>query len=335
MLDHYELHAEILCLLLGCFSGIALIDIESGSFPYALRQFCHLIAVLFIYRRHIQGQQMSQRIYGMVRMPNPGAINIPASIARTQKVIHTQSTVISGLITGAVQQRPVTTINIPVLINGGQLNVLALVFSTDYFQNLVTRRRVPETWVISVIDREGKIIARSHSPLHVVGQTTSPLLIRKAAQTIDGHLRYTPSEGIEVYEAFTRSAMSGWAVSVSAPAEVIDASARKAVITTSLGLLVALSIALGAAALFGRRLANSIGFAARSAKDLGHGKEPEPQRIGVREVDDLHQALRSASMVLAASEAERAALLKSEQATRHIAEQRSKSKDDFGIGISA
>ncbi|WP_194727147.1 ATP-binding response regulator [Noviherbaspirillum malthae] len=249
--------------------------------------------------------------------------------ARTQQVIRTQSTVISGLITGAVQQRFVTTINIPVPLDRGQRYVLASVFSTNYFQDLVVRRRLPEAWVISVIDGEGKIIARSSSPLDVVGQPANPAFVHKTAQSNYGYLRYTPSGGVEMYEAFTQSAMSGWKVSVSAPAELIDASAHKAVITMSLGLLVALSIALGAAVVFGRRLADSIGLAVRSAKELGHGKEPEPQRMGVKEVDDLHQALKSAGMVLAASEAERASLLKSERAARRIAEQQNKSKDEF------
>lgn len=249
--------------------------------------------------------------------------------ARTQQVIQTQTSVVSGLITGAVQQRPVTTINIPVPIEKGQRYVLASVFGTDYFQKLITSRQVPATWIVAVIDRDGNFIARSGSPIHMIGRSAHSLFIQKAARATEGQLRYTPPDGVEVYEAFTRSPLSGWTISVTAPVEEIEASARRAVITVFLGLLVALMAALGAATLFGRRLVGSIASAARFAAELGHGKMPQLESIGVTEIDDLHRALKSAGMVLAASEIERAALLKSEQEARRIAEQENKLKDDF------
>jgi hypothetical protein len=91
----------------------------------------------------------------------------------------------------------------------------------------------------------------------MIGRSAHSLFSQKARQAAEGQLRYTPPGGVEVYEAFTRSPLSGWTVSVTAPVEEIEASAKRAVITVFLGLLVALMVAVGAAALFEWRLVES------------------------------------------------------------------------------
>lgn len=56
---------------------------------------------------------------------------------------------------------------------------------------------------------------------------------------------------------------------------------------------------------------------------------PQQQSVGIVEVDALHRALRNAGAALAASEAERGALLEREQQARRIAEQENRTKDEF------
>jgi len=247
--------------------------------------------------------------------------------ARTQQVIRTQSTVVSGMITGAVQQKPVTTINVPVPLDQGQRYVLGSVFGTHYFQALLAQRRVPPAWKVAITDRNGRFVARSLHWTNLIGQQADPEFLAEVGDKAEGRLSYTTREGVEVYGAFVRSAMSGWVV--SAPVDEVEASARKAVITISLGLLVTLASALAMASFFGCRLLDAIERAARAAAALAHGRVPEPETVGVAEVDELHHALQDAGRMLAASEAERAALLQSEQEARASAERQNKSKDEF------
>jgi len=82
---------------------------------------------------------------------------------RTQRVIASQQTIVSGLITGAVQQVPVTTINIPVPLDGGRRYVLGSVFGTAYFSKLIARRPTPASWSLAVVDDGGRFIARTAS----------------------------------------------------------------------------------------------------------------------------------------------------------------------------
>jgi len=253
----------------------------------------------------------------------------PAVTTRTREVIRSRKTVVSGVIIGAVQKKPVTTINVPVPLFGGTRYVLGTVFDTDYFQKLLDLRRLPSSWKVAITDRSGRFVARNWHGSDLIGQQANPQFMNAVAQQAEGRLRYTTKEGIEAYGAYTRSAMSGWTVSVSAPVAEIDASARKAVLTMALGMLVTIVSAFGMASIFGRRLLRSLARASDDATALAQGKVPAPGKVGVAEVDELQHALQNAGTVLATSEAERSASLQREQAARALAERQNRSKDEF------
>ena len=248
--------------------------------------------------------------------------------ARTQRVIATQSTVISGLISGAVQRIPVTTINIPVPIGGGQRYVLASVFSPDYFTKVIANRNIPPSWKLAVIDPSGQMIAHG-SETAQLGKKANPALMAAAGGSASGQLRHASRSGVDTYYAFTHSPMSGWIVAVSVPAREIEASARQAVMLAASGLLVALLCAAAAALLFGRRLVHSIGSAAAAATALGQRTTASTPRTGITEFDALHRSLDQAGRRLSAVEAEREDLLQREKQARLAAEDQVRTRDDF------
>lgn len=249
-------------------------------------------------------------------------------VTRTREVIEGGRTVVSGLIKGAVQQIPVTTINIPVPIDSGRRYVLGSVFAPDYFSRVIARRAVPGSWKLSVIDRDGYFIARSSEPARL-GNAANPLLMRAAAGRERGLVRFDTRAGVDAYHAFTRSPMSGWIVTVSVPAAEIDGTAQRAVMLVAIGMLVALLVAAGAAALFARRLVNAAHAAAASATALGHGELPPRPRTGIAEFDHLQRCIGEAGHKLAEAEGERAALLQREQEARALAEDQVRIRDDF------
>lgn len=248
---------------------------------------------------------------------------------RTQQVIQTQKTLVSGAFIGAIKPRPVTIINIPVSLESGPQYVLGTVFNTEYFQKLILQRQMPPGWTVAVVDREGLLIAHSGKSAAEIGQHGNPSLVNAARLKLEGQIRHDTSEGIDSYDAFTHSSLSGWTVAAAAPVREIEATARRAATVAALGLLAAMIVAGGAAFLFGRRLVRSISRAAMAAEVLGRGEAPEPDRAGVVEVDELHRALRNAGMILVESETERIKLLEKEQQARKTAEQQNKLKDEF------
>ena len=247
---------------------------------------------------------------------------------RTRDVINSGRTVVSGLIKGAVQQIPVTTINIPVPIDNGRRYVLGSVFSPDYFSRVIARRAVPGSWKLSVIDREGHFIARLSEPARL-GNAANPLLMRAAAGREHGLVRFDTRAGVDAYHAFTRSPMSGWIVTVSVPAAEIDGTAQRAVMLVAIGMLAALLVAAGAAALFGRRLVNAARGAASSATALGHGELPPQPRTGIAEFDHLQRCIGEVGHKLVEAENQRSAFLQREQEARALAEEQVRIRDNF------
>jgi len=248
--------------------------------------------------------------------------------ARTQRVIASQQTIVSGLITGAVQQVPVTTINIPVPLDGGRRYVLGSVFGTAYFSKLIARRPTPASWSLAVVDDGGRFIARTREPERI-GQRANAALLRAAAGREHGIGRTVTVAGIDSYFAFTRSPMSGWLVAVAVPAVEIEGAARRAVTLAAGGMLLALLCAAAAALFFGRRLVASIRGAAHAATVLGHGGAAPPVDASIAEVRELHRSIDEAARKLAEAGAERATLLAREQDARKLAEQQVQIRDEF------
>jgi signal transduction histidine kinase len=254
--------------------------------------------------------------------------------ARIRQVIATRKTMVSDLVTGPLQKKPVTAITVPVPLLGGERYALGSVFSPDYFATAISHHPVPPSWTLSVIDHNGRFIARPSEPARL-GESANPGLVKAAADADQGLIRYPTRDGVDAYHAFVHSPMSGWTVAVAVPASEIEGAARHAVMLAAGGMLVALLCAALAAVFFGRRLAAAIGGAARAATRLSEGgglasaSAAAAASSGIAEFDALQRSIGEAGIKLARSETERASLLQREQQARKLAEAQVRIRDDF------
>ena len=263
-------------------------------------------------------------------------VSPPAVREGVQSVLRNQRTLVSDLVTGTLTKRYLTTVNVPVQPVAGKRYVLSQVFAADYFMEIFRQNRIPATWTVAVIDHAGSFIARNRQPEQMVGRPARPELVKAASAIADGEIRHKTWEGVDSFDVFTHSPLSGWTVAVAVPAEAVEASARKAVLVAAAGLLAALLAAVGTAALVSRRLLTSIGGIDMAAAALAGGEPPPPVRTGVAELDRLARSLTGAGIVLLqekqsrlAAESERARLLENERIARLDAEQQNRQKDQF------
>jgi len=252
------------------------------------------------------------------------------------ETLRTGSVYVSNLLQGTVAKRPVISVEVPVPHPDGPQYVLSQAFVAEYFGRVFEQATIPPNGVIGIFDRDGVTVARSRGAEQFVGKPTVPELVAAARVADEGMLRTRSLDGKEIYGIYTRSKLSGWIVGVGVPVNHIELAARKAVLVSGIGLLAATAAAIVVAFLLGRRLAEAIGGAVRSATALGRGEQPVEPLSGVAEVDRLHAALAEAGTILrrerdsrTAAEAERAALFSSEQEARRLAEQQNKTKDEF------
>ena len=259
-----------------------------------------------------------------------------SALERVTQVIQSQKPLIADLSVSPVTGKLLTSIYVPALAAGGKKYVVAQAFDVDHWPGASLFDEIPANWIAAVIDRQGRFIARSHMAKELLGKNARPELVAASAASQSGFIRHSTIEGIESYDAFTHSKISGWLVAVAAPTAMIDAPAHKAVIYATVALLFSILAALAVAYIFGRRLTLAINIAGVAAMSLGRGQKPSPLKQNIFEFDKHYQALINAGDLLdlerdarIVAEEERSRLLKSETDARINAEDQNVAKDQF------
>ena len=274
----------------------------------------------------------------LINTGQPLGTPLPPSLDRKtfENMTRSRATVVSNLSPGATVQPFITTLAIPVPVDGGQRYVLATAFTSAHFDPVLMQKGIPASWTVAIIDRDGNFIARSRKAESMLGKPARPELVAAANASADGELRHKTWEGVDSYDVYTHSALSGWAVAVAVPADAIESAARHAVMVAALGLLAAVLAAAATAALVSRRLIESIQGVDTAAAALVRGETPGTVRTGVEEMDNLASSISGAGLILMqeklsrqSAETERARLLENERLARQLAEQQNKAKDQF------
>ncbi|MES2886902.1 MAG: ATP-binding protein [Pseudomonadota bacterium] len=262
----------------------------------------------------------------------------PPAVAqqRVATVLATQQPLVSDLISGPVTKLLLTTIYVPAKPTPAGRFVVAQAFSVEHWKKTALRLQGRPDWVVAVIDRKGRFISRSHRSDELLGQQARPELTAAAAASPEGLIRHATLEGVDSYDAFVRSSLTGWTVAVAAPVSAIEASATQAVAWLSGGVLMALAAAIIGGSLLSRTLIRAMDTASRSARLVGTGGQPLTTRTSLDEINELNSALEDAGRLLAeahrareALAAEREQLLSNEQAARVSAEAANVAKDKF------
>ncbi|MEO6321060.1 MAG: ATP-binding protein [Polaromonas sp.] len=260
----------------------------------------------------------------------------PARAVMVRDVISSQKTMVTDLRIGVVSGKPVTSVNVPASASGGSSFVLAHVFTVEHWKKKALQANLPADWIVAVIDRQGKFIARSHKVDELLGKPARPDLVAAAAASAEGLIRHHTVEGVESYGAYTHSDLSGWTIAVSAPVSSIDAAVNRALRWAVAGLWAAVAMAALAVWMFGRRYIRAIESASKSASALGRGRQPVVERSSFQEINRLNDELLGAGRLLdgerqsrQAAQYERGHLLINEKLARAAAEAQNEAKDEF------
>ncbi|HEX6260460.1 MAG TPA: ATP-binding protein, partial [Woeseiaceae bacterium] len=180
---------------------------------------------------------------------------------------------------------------VPVRSNG-QAYVLLVLVDPQAVLDLLTPQRLPRDWVATVLDADGRVVARTVNPEATVGKPASQSLQDALSTAAEGWFHGATIEGAAVYASFHQSPVSGWTVALGIPAAVVDAITSDIIRLLAIGLAIATAIALLLAALYSRRISTPIMALASSAKAIGWGaKVCPPIDAPVREVREVSRAL--------------------------------------------
>ena len=214
------------------------------------------------------------------------------------RVVATGKPQISDLVMGAVLKRPILTVGVPVFRDGEVVYVLAMGLGPEILSALMQEEKLSPDWTAAILDRKGVIVGRNRELDRFLGQPVAPMLRQKLTEAIESWIPNITSDGIPVYSTFRRSTVTGWTAAIGLPREFVDAPLRRAQWIAFGGGAAALVLSLTLAWWVGWGIRRPVKALTTAASVLGSGKTLGPLIGGVRELDQVGEALRNASAAL-------------------------------------
>jgi two-component sensor histidine kinase len=141
-------------------------------------------------------------------------VNLPLRNNRAivDKVFAEKKPAYSNLFTGAVKNRLILTVEVPVIRDGEVIYDISFSPPIEIFQNMIEQQRPSKDWTISIFDGEGVNFARVPNPLETIGKRASPSLHAELFHAPEATFSSVSLEGVPLITSFARSSLTGWTV---------------------------------------------------------------------------------------------------------------------------
>jgi len=142
---------------------------------------------------------------------------------------------------GNVVRNPTVRLTVPITYDGELRYLLTAPLNMKRVAEVLQAQRLPESWTITVLDREKRVIASL--PAQATG-TDAPEDLRKAIErSPEGWMRGGGPDGA-VYTAHVTSDLSGWVLAIGVPPSYVEADARRSVTILWVGVVLALVVGI-------------------------------------------------------------------------------------------
>jgi PAS domain S-box-containing protein len=209
------------------------------------------------------------------------------------RVVATGKPQVSDLIIGAVLRRPIVTVGVPVFREGRVFYVLGMALAPARLSSVLQRQVQPPEWTVAIFDRKGNTVARNKELERFLGVAAAPILLdHMNRHDADDWFPNVTKDGTAVYSTFRRSVVTGWEVAIGVPREAVDAPLRTAEFTAFGGGAAVVALSLVLAWWLGRAIRRPVAALMASARALGAGSWTDVPIGGVRELEEVGEALR-------------------------------------------
>ncbi|WP_085977002.1 GGDEF domain-containing protein [Rubrivivax benzoatilyticus] len=215
------------------------------------------------------------------------AFGTPAADVAEVKTLHAS---LDGSVDGASaltiepgSGRLALVLEVPFSTSNGQPLFLHVVVTPQLLNTVLAEQRWPASWLGSVVDQRGTIIARSRDAERYVGQMASATLRERLRGQPTGVYESVTNDQIPVYTASHEVPGTRWWVNVGQPIGTLKSEARDALV----GLAVVGALCLGGGLIGALWLARAVAEASRRG---------DPSRNVVREIGHLQAQLHGAQL---------------------------------------
>ena len=244
----------------------------------------------------------------------PLATPSPQKAELLKRAVESRAPAISNLAREGPSGRLLARVAVPVLSSGVPRYVLEASIEPASLGELLSQIPLPAGSVVSLMDRDYVIVARSRAAEQFVGQRATSDFVAQASRTSQGSFRARTKEGETVYAAVNRSRLSGWTIALGVPQAVVDSPLR-----TSLWFLMGVAVLMVLvgtmlALVIGRRLERPIRALVTVTPRLVQGETITLSRSSVTELNAVAAAVEAASQELNRGQRAAAALARVSQA---------------------
>jgi two-component sensor histidine kinase len=211
-IDH-ELRRDLLALQIISTS----VDLTNSNFERVYRQAKQLSdtmpgSIVSLRRENGEGIFNTHFLLGTPLEP----ANHNAFLSAEDKAAKNGTLSISDVFVGLWSGRTYVAIIQPVMSDGKVAYLLDLRIPTDIINGIIrSQLRNPE-WLIGVTGNDGRMIARNWEPERYIGQRASDAFIQNT-QGAEGVFENTTLDGVHVFNAYSRSKLTGWRVGAGIP----------------------------------------------------------------------------------------------------------------------
>ena len=128
------------------------------------------------------------------------------------KVFAEKKPAYSNLFVGAVKQRMIVTVEVPVIRDGDVIYAISFSPPIEIFQAMIEQQRPGQDWTISIFDGEGINFARVPNPQSTIGMRASPSLFAEMFRQPESTFATVSLEGVPLITSIARSSLTGWTV---------------------------------------------------------------------------------------------------------------------------
>jgi signal transduction histidine kinase/ActR/RegA family two-component response regulator len=230
---------------------------------------------------------------------------LPAALfpEQVRGVFETGRPTVSDVFIGPVLNRPLVSVDVPIMREGEVVYALGVGILPEYFNRTLQTQELPAAWVAAVLDSAGIIVGRTHSADRFVGRKTMPALLDQVTASPEGSGVATTQEGTPVRSFHSRSAVTGWSVAIGIPRQTMQAALVWPLTMLAVGMAALFAISLVLARLVGGRIAGSVTALTAPASALGEGQALAVPPVHLKEAAEVGRAIERAANLLLEREA--------------------------------
>src|SRR5690606_23435733 len=155
--------------------------------------------------------------------------------------------------------------------------------------------RLPPGWLAAVVDRSGRVVARSRDVDQYVGSYASGPFAEQLRERDEGFLQSQWLDGEPMLSFFSRAPGSRWSVVIAQPRQEVARRIGLALLIASLGVGCLLAVAIALAYWVGRKISRPLRILDATAQAMGGGQRVVAVATGMVETDRTAQVLAHAS----------------------------------------